>query len=169
MITVLTAQATPNEHLQEILMKAGNSCQISGIWLTQWCLSLRELKGTESHAWETNVQLGDPGGNQRRLMVETSNFLINVKVCERERMWAACTAAFLMTIDGLQRWRSLTSNWLQRSNYRWFCGQCACVCVFRVLALLHVNVRGSPSVGRDNKTPIIMRLMPASSLLLCKC
>lgn len=46
---------------------------------------------------------------------------------------------------------------------------CVCVCVFTVLALLHVNVRGSPSVGRDNETLIIVRLMPASSLLLCKC
>lgn len=40
------------------------------------------------------------------------------------------------------------------------------VCVFTVLALLHVNVCGSPSVGRDNEALIIVRLMPASSLLL---
>lgn len=45
---------------------------------------------------------------------------------------------------------------------------CMFVCVFSVLALLHVNVGGSPSVGRDNETLIIVRLMPASSLLLGK-
>lgn len=92
-----------------------------------------------------------------------------------------------MTIDELQRWRCLTSNWLQQSifplshfsscvrvclcTHAWSHGEVSGVnvwSVFTVIALLHVNVCGSLSEEHDGLL-CASKGRPAVKLSLCWC